>query len=293
MNRKKFILFIIFSAIFVGFSIFFNLINLITDWFWFKGVGFENVFTTILNAKIGLGLIAGFITFALVYINLKIAFRVTRNKPTLIQRKENLAPINLEKYINKLAILFSLIIGFFTGLAGSVNWEVFLKYLNSTSFGILDPIFNRDISFYFFTLPFLEVVTGFLLWVVLVSLFTSILIYFSKGEFAFLSQKLKPIRYSSEGKIIEEKIARGPKIHLLLISFFFFLIIAIKTYFIRIPGLLYSHTGPFTGASFTDINASLPVLKVLSLILAVAALICLISIFRKTYRMLIGVISIY
>ncbi len=293
MNRKKFLLLIIFFVIFIGFGAFFSLISLMTDWLWFKEIGFENVFTTILKAKIGLGLITGFITAALIYINLKIAFRLTRNKPILIKTRENPAPINLEKHINKLAILFSLIVGFFTGLAGSVSWEVFLKYLNSTSFGILDPIFNRDISFYFFTLPFLETVMGFLLWIVLISFMASVLIYFSKGEFAFLNQKLRPIRYSSEGKVIKEEIGRGPKTHILLMFSFLFLIIAIKTYFIKIPNLLYSHTGPFTGASFTDINASLPVLKVLSFILVAAALICLVSIFRKTYRMLTGVIAIY
>jgi len=81
MNRKKFLLLIIFFVIFIGFGAFFSLISLMTDWLWFKEIGFENVFTTILKAKIGLGLITGFITAALIYINLKIAFRLTRNKP--------------------------------------------------------------------------------------------------------------------------------------------------------------------------------------------------------------------
>jgi uncharacterized protein len=293
MNRKKFILLIIFSLIFIGLTVFFNLINLITDWFWFKEIGFENIFTTILSAKIKLGLITSLITFVLVYLNLKIALRITRHKPILVKTREDSAPIKLDKHINKLAILFSLTIGFSTGLAGSVNWEIVLKYLNAVSFGILDPIFSRDISFYFFTLPFLKMVIGFLFWIVIVSLIGTILIYASKGELSLLSQKNRPIRYSSEGKIIKQEIKKGPKTHLLSMLFFFFLIIAFKTYFISIPDLLYSNTGPFTGASFTDINASLPVLKALSVILTVAALICLVSIFRKTYRMLIGIVATY
>ena len=39
------------------------------------------------------------------------------------------------------------------GLSTSSNWELFLRFFNSTTFSISDPIFSRDVSFYIFDYP--------------------------------------------------------------------------------------------------------------------------------------------
>ena len=167
MSRKYLILSVIFFFIFV----FPNVVSLLTDWFWFEETGFENIFITILSAKIILGSVVGLITFGLIYLNLKIACRLTqgRSAPIASERETTSRDIgkgaDIGKHLGKIALFSSLIIGFFTGLAGASNWSIALKYLNSSSFGVLDPIFNRDISFYFFTLPFLKMALGFLIWI--------------------------------------------------------------------------------------------------------------------------------
>ena len=289
MRKKYPFLIIIFLFIFVVPG----LVGLLTDWFWFKEIGFQNIFTTILGTKIALGLVIGLITFSLIYLNLKIACRLTRNRPLLITLEQKAAPVDMGKYLNKLALIASLIFGFFTGLAGAANWSTLLKYLNATSFGILEPIFSRDISFYFFTLPFLKMVLGFLLLIVLISLLGSVLIYLGRGIFVFLGKKSQPVRYSSVGTLIKKKMEKSPKVHLLLMLSSFFLVLAARTYFIKIPNLLYSTTGPFTGASYTDLNAVLPVLKLLTLILVAGAIVSLINIFREKYGLLLGAVGLY
>ncbi|MEA3293099.1 MAG: UPF0182 family protein [Patescibacteria group bacterium] len=289
MKIKYFILIVVLFFIFILPSI----VHLLTDWFWFQEIGFENIFITILSVKVLLGLIVGLITFTLIYFNLKIACLLTKHKPVLIALNQRAEQIDIGKHIGKIILYFSLLIGFFTGLAEVANWNVLLKYLNSTSFGALDPIFNRDISFYFFTLPFLKIVIGFLLWIALVSIVGSALIYFIKGAFPFLKQKSQPLRYFFQGKTFEEKIEKKPRVHLLLMFCFFLLTLAAQTYFIKIPNLLYSSAGSFTGANFTDIHARLPVLKLLSLIFIIGAIVCFINIFKEKYRLLSAVIGAY
>jgi hypothetical protein len=271
MTKKLLTLVVIFFFIFV----FPSLVGLLTDWFWFQEIGFENIFTTILGTKIILGLVVGLITFGLIYLNLKIACRFTRGRPMQIDLEQRGTPTDIGQYLEKIALIFSLVAGFFSGLAGAANWSTLLKYLNATSFGVLDPVFSRDISFYFFTLPFFKMVLGFLLGIVIISLIGSALIYFGKGVLSF------------------RRTERKYKIHILALLSFFFLTLAVQTYFIKIPGLLYSNTGPFTGASYTDLHATLPVLRILTLLLVAGAGAALINIFKNNYRLLGGVIGLY
>src|SRR5437879_1092571 len=49
-----------------------------------------------------------------------------------------------------------------------------------------------------------------------------------------------------------------------------FLLAALRVYFVRVPGLMYSTTGPLVGASFTDLHAKLVGLRLAGLA-AVAA----------------------
>ena len=288
MRKKRPILLIVFFL----FLVVPKIVSLTTDWFWFKEIGFENIFITILSTKVVLGFGVGLIIFGLIYLNLKLASHFTKGRPILIHTEEKRA-LDIGEYLNKIVLSFSLVFGFFAGLAGAGNWQTVLKYLNPTSFGVLDPIFNRDISFYFFTLPFFQMLVGFLLLIIFVSLIGSGLIYFGRGAASFYGRKAEPIPYSSEGKPLRYKIEKKPGIHLSLLLFSLFLVLAFKTYFIKIPELLYSTTGPFTGVSFTDLHASLPVLKLLALILLAGAVISLINIFRKNIRPLVSIVAVY
>jgi len=290
MKRKYIILLIIIVFLVLISS---GTVRLITDWLWFEGIGFENIFTTILGTKIISGLIAGLIAFGLIYLNLRIASYSTQGRPISIRVDAKGTSLDIGKYLNKLTLYLSLFFGLFTGLAIASYWEIILRYLNATPFNIADPIFSRDISFYFFTLPFLKALVGFFLWIIVISLVGSILIYFSRGAFSLFSKKTSVLQYSSEGKPIRYKIEEKPRIHLLAMLFPLFLILAVQTYFIKIPDLVYSHTGPFIGASYADIHAVLPMLKILAFILLVGAIVSVISIFRKSNRLLFGVIGLY
>ncbi|WP_087974335.1 UPF0182 family protein [Oceanobacillus rekensis] len=134
----------------------------ITEYIWMDSVAFGNVFKTVLGSKLMLGA-AGFVIFGLV--TWVTVFWVRRSY--LSHFDPNQLPAFF--YQKKMAMNGIIIaIAVFAGLLGSVivqgvGWEPLLKIINYETFGESDPIFNRDISFYMFVLPFLEMIINILL----------------------------------------------------------------------------------------------------------------------------------
>jgi len=164
-----------------------RLFQLLTDWYWFVEVGFSNIFTTILYSKILLGLGVGTLTFFVIYGNLWLAGRLVASRPLVIRlpanqgEQERLQEIDLGRHVNKFALAVSLLIGFLTSLFGAGNWETVLKYFNAVPFNTLDPIFGRDIGFYFFDLPFIQFLVGFGFWLIIISFIGAAASYFLRG----------------------------------------------------------------------------------------------------------------
>ncbi|WP_234448072.1 UPF0182 family membrane protein [Virgibacillus salexigens] len=133
----------------------------ITDYIWMESLQFESVFTTIIGSKIILGII-GFILFSiLTYINLRwirntyLSHFHNNQVPTWIANK---------KQSRWLIISISILLGAIGSLiVQGIGWEPFLKVVNRSSFGINDPYFNLDVSFYMFVLPFIKMVLYILL----------------------------------------------------------------------------------------------------------------------------------
>ena len=139
------------------------------DLIWFKSVQYVTVFWKILLTKGVVMLFFAAVFFILSFINLSFARRFAPEFQVEISQDEFERPeIQLYKslqniQINKKFVLwFSLIIALFMGFSESSSWEKILIYLNRTSFGITDPIFNKDIGFYMFSLPFWEFIRNWL-----------------------------------------------------------------------------------------------------------------------------------
>src|SRR5690606_7421144 len=71
----------------------------------------------------------------------------------------------------------------------------------------------------------------------------------------------------------------GMHLGILVAAVFFFL--ALTTWFIRIPGLLESQAGRFSGATYTDLSARLPALRLLSFVALAGAATVLWGAFRQ------------
>jgi len=264
-----------------------SLFRLLTDWYWFQEIGFSNIFTTILGTKILLGLGIGILSTFIIYGNFWLAKQFISSKPLIVKlRQVGVEKLDLGKYIEKLVLPVSVILGFFTGLVWTGVWEIVLQYFNAVPFGASDPIFNRDISFYFFDLPFIQLLVGLGFWLLLTSLISAAVSYALRGSLSLRASEYR-------NGLISLFVEKPAKIHLSVIITLLFLLTAFKTYAVRIPSLLYSTTGPFIGASFTDINAQLPFLKTLVVVAIIAALLTIINIFKTHNRHIILAFGFY
>ncbi len=140
------------------------------------------------------------------------------------------------------------------GLVLSANWIKVLQYFRPTAFNTADPVFDRDISFYVFALPFWELLEFWLVGLFLYGLIAVALIYLLSGD--SLSQGW--FRGFSPQ---QQQHLQGLGTCLMLAVAF--------SYWLSRYELLYSPLGAVYGAGYTDVTVQLPAYTVLCL-LAVA-----------------------
>jgi hypothetical protein len=215
--------------------------------------------------------------FILSFINLSFARRFAPEFQVEISQDEFEKPeIQLYKslqniQINKKFVLwFSLIIALFMGFSEGASWEKILIYFNRTSFGISDPIFNKDIGFYMFSLPFWEFVRNWLSFALTLITVVVAAIYVIK----------RAVKYEYKKLIIETPV----KVHLsLLIGFI--LILKSWQYWINAFKILYSTRAVIFGAGYADTHATLFALRVLMILALVCAVLFFVTARKENWKL--------
>ncbi|MDF5714365.1 MAG: UPF0182 family protein [Rhizonema sp. NSF051] len=158
--------------------------------------------------------------------------------------------INYQFCLRVIALLLSVLLGFLL----SVHWEQVLQYFHPTSFQHSEPLFNRDIGFYVFSLPFWELLDFWFLGLCLYNLVAVGFIY------------LRSANSLSEGRF--PGFSQAQRLHLSGLGSLLMLAIALHCWLLRYQ-LLYSTLTVNYGASYTAVHVQLPIYTGLSL-LAVA-----------------------
>ena len=132
------------------------------DFLWFRSVDYSQVWTTLLTTRITLFFIFGLLTSLIITANIYIAYKrrpiyvpVTVEADNLERYRAQLEPLRKVGLIGVAVALF-----YFAGMAGTRLWESWLLFRNATEFGVVDPQFGRDISFFAFELPFYQSIVG-------------------------------------------------------------------------------------------------------------------------------------
>ncbi len=294
MNFKKFIRISIISFLLILFFVVLpGILAIYVDWLWFDELGYGKLFSTILFAKIFIGAGVGIISFILIYLNIRIASFLARSssKGNLLEKFN----LDISKIINKIILLIGLILGLFAGMIASAQWETVLKYLNYTPFDVVDPIFNKNIGFYFFTIPFLKMAAGYLFFIVIASLIGCFAVYYIKGYVSFPKKIIKFAgaygqQVVDNGNFVTNQAA---KFHLSILGVLIFLLLALQVHFISIPELTYSTSELFTGAGYTDMHANLPIMRILEIGAIICALLLIINVYTKKNRLVYVAIGLY
>jgi len=229
-----------------------------TEYLWFSAQGYLGVLLTMLKTRLALGLGVG-LAFALILaVNLRLAAGRMR---TMLGDYLDLAVIGPipRRHARLLLTVLPLTLGLLAGLLVSREWMVVQRYLHQVPFGLADPLFGRDVGFYLFTLPVYSL--GYYLSQALVVLsgLGALGVYVANRAVDYV-----------EGRIMVERRARYHLSALLAA----FLVLKVWGYQIAVYRLLYSPRGVTFGASYTDINAQLPALRIMmGLSLLVAAVV--------------------
>ncbi len=266
MIRRRLAPFLLVAA---GAALFFlpALIRLLADWWWFQEIGYEVVFTRELTTRLLLFLAAGGLTAGMLYLNLRAAQRGVVPDPFVFQLGPKAPRLDITRAVRRLTLPVSLSLGLLTGLALAPAWDLVLRAIHGSSFGTVDPVFSRDIGYYVFTLPAISAALGFLFALTAVSLLLLVPLYRLRGDIVFGPRR---IRFEP---------AAG--LHLSLLLGALFLLTAVRLWLVDIPELLYSTTGPLVGASYTDLHARLPALRISAVLAVLAAMAAVLGGIRR------------
>ncbi len=242
MTIPKYLTRISFIGIFVVFILFSSIVAFVTDWWWFSEVGHTQIFIKSLIAKIALFSSAGIFAAVFLLINFSLAIRSKIPWTAILPEALIGQPMNLDsRIVKKLAAVLSVVIAVFFGLAAAANWQEVLKFISGAVFGASDPIFNKDIGFYIFSLPVFQTGLGLIKFLVLLTLIGCTLIYFLRGSLNVASLRL----------LKQMQIERGARIHLGILLAIFLGTIVAGVYLSRFT-LLTSQSGLVFGATYTD-----------------------------------------
>jgi uncharacterized membrane protein (UPF0182 family) len=242
-----------------------TLVRFYTDLLWYQEVGFDQVFWKTLAYRVMLVVAFGLLFFLFCLVNLLIvrraapAYRISGDQDDPLERfREAFLP-----YSRWIPVGISAFLALFFAFRMGPAWREFLLALNPVSFGSNDPIFGLDLSFFMFRLPVYELLYG---WIFSALLVTTLVV---TGSY-YLSGAIRP-----QAQI--ERVSPQVKAHL---SVLIGLMALARAWGYRLNQyeLLYSPRGVVSGASYTDVNAELPALKLLVAISVISAALFLINI---------------
>ena len=261
---------IVLAAIVIGFVIF---TGFYTDWLWFDSVGETEVFTVTLTTR--LALFASFgLTMAVVLAGtLWIAYRFRPAAPPLTPEQSSLERYRmaLEPYRFLIAVAIAGVIGLLAGISAASEWSTFLRWRNATDFGVTDPQFGLDIGFYTFTYPFLRFALGFAFSAIILAIGLAIAAHYLYGG----------LRLQPPG----DRVSAAAQVHLSGLIAILLLLKAVAYWLDRFGLMIKSESlvQGFTGMKYTDANAVLPALQILTFVALITAVLFLVNMIVRNW----------
>jgi len=259
MPRNRPIIIAAIVAVVVVFTSLRGVAGFYTDYLWFDQLRFGRVFTGILGAKVLLAVVFMLLFFVLALANLTVADRIGTRFPRLgpqdelVQRYRDAVGRHAPKVRPAVAGLFAL----FLGLGQSSLWNEWILYRHARPFHVRDPQFHRDVGFYVFKLPFYQSVVSWLFGALVVTTLLT-------AAFHYLNGGIR-IQASGPGPRVTPQV----KAHLSVLLGALALIKALGYWYQRY-GLVLAQRHRWRGATYTDVHAQLPALRLLFFISLIA-----------------------
>jgi uncharacterized membrane protein (UPF0182 family) len=262
-----------------------QLLNIYIDALWFKAVGYSKVYWY----KFRLGGLLFLVFLVLSFLIARVPFfLLNRILPELTERpKFRISSVEDIRELNFLPLIYrpgvwvlAAAVALLSAVSMSQEWPQFALYLHSQPAQVSDPIFGRDVSFYLFKLPVVELIAG---WLQTISVVMLIAIGAASG-YVWYFEKVR-------GTLTSD-IRRRATSAISLAAAFFALMLAVSTYLDRFD-LLHGRHDLFTGIDYTDANVRLIGLNVVVGLLLLAAIIAAVNAFSmKQLRPIISMAAV-
>ena len=242
------------------------------DVLWHQSLGRTDVFWGILFTRLGLATAFTLVFAFVLLLNMWIADRIRPEFVPATPQERALA--GYRQLSNgrawSLRVIVAALLGFLIGSPAAAQWQDWSLFRNSVPFGVKDPLFSQDVSFYIMRLPFIEFVVD---WtfasLVLVTLVTAGIHALNGG-----------IRLQIQGR----KVTPLAKVHLSVLFAVLSIVRAVDYWFSRY-NLTRSTRSVVQGATYTDVNAQLPATQLMILVSLAVAVLFLANFRQRGWRL--------
>ena len=239
-----------------------------TEWLWFRELGEERAFWTILGSRWLAGTLTGLATTIFLLANFWIVERVAPGEARL--PRDHRSTARLRRILLPAYLLLS--IGAGVIVARSVvteHWQQILLWLHQGDFGVTDPLFHRDVGFFVFSLPLYQALARWLFLAVAVTLACTFAAHVATGAI-----RTKPAPVAA---------TRGAHTHLLVLGALLLVITAFQHWLGQFGLELPRHGGKLPGAGYTQIHVELPWLRALVIVSLAGAAALLYGALRRSW----------
>ncbi len=204
-----------------------------TDFRWYQSLGQQSVFITQISAQGIVWLAAALLAFVLLYIPARAARSI----------------VGRSSLSSGLALGGSILFAVFSGWNMSKQWMTFRMAVTKPSFGVTDPLFGKDVAFFVFKLPALELLSDWFSGLVVLAILLSLGVVFL-AMWAGVAEKM------------DARWRDFRALGMRLVGLLF--VVAAFDFRLKIWGLDLSSRTSQTGASYTDVHAQLPAYWILA-----------------------------
>ncbi len=175
-HRLRWMVFAAFAAVILTTVI----LGLVQKWLWMRELNYSGIFWTLLSIKWVMFGVAAIGAFLFLWVNLRIAARAVGNividiptSKTVAASQDATKIINID--LSSRLFLFmmdvaAIVVSVIFAISVSAQWDTYLRFRYGGSFGVADPLFKVDLGFYFFRLPFYELLQGSLVFLTVAAL---------------------------------------------------------------------------------------------------------------------------
>ena len=232
------------SALLVGaLTIFLFSLRIYTEVSWFKELGQVQRYWIVFWTRVLL-FVAGFlVSFLFLHAQMRVAD--TGLPPETGQRM---------RVAQAVYLLYAIFVSIALGNSCSAWWEKVLLFVNQSPFGVKDPIFTKDVSFFVFALPFYSRLASYALSLLIFSTLGILLLYAIQLGLRTRSTR-RGTGFVFEGQAPDERRHTLFRLvtHLSVQGALFVCLFIFQTV-LAIWNLVYSERGAVFGAGFTDVH---------------------------------------